>query len=182
MTIQNAKPVDDLELYELIVAAYPEKFDADSEDCIWDEVMEWTEEQFGDLDVLSQLLGKLVYLTSPMQSAISGEYVHFATVENNELVIRVSADYIKNSAECALTTGGEKTVSDESAMLTHYAAAISSDDDNSHFNHCLDFIAEDACDGAETWINWDAEPDGPEEEPEDCDKQGPTIFDGYCVE
>ncbi|GAA4652358.1 hypothetical protein GCM10023116_46420 [Kistimonas scapharcae] len=76
MSIQNAKPIDDLELYELIVAAYPEKFDANSEDDIWDEVLEWAEEEFCDIDALSRLLGRLLYLTSPMQSAISGEYVH----------------------------------------------------------------------------------------------------------
>ena len=55
-----------------------------------------------------------------------------AVVDGSDLVIRVSAGYLKNSAECALTTGGEKTVTNITAMLVHYAEAIQHGDDNSH--------------------------------------------------
>jgi len=71
------KPLDDLELYELLVAAYPERFDANSEDDLWYEVMDFASEMFAnfnernELDNISDLLGRVVMLTNPMQSAIS---------------------------------------------------------------------------------------------------------------
>lgn len=74
--MKNARPVSDLELYELIIAAYPDKFDENSSEDIWDEVMEFVEEQFGDLENISELLGRVVMLTSPLGSAISGELHH----------------------------------------------------------------------------------------------------------
>lgn len=43
MPIKTAKPIDDLELYELIVAAYPDRFDENSDEDIWDEVMEFAD-------------------------------------------------------------------------------------------------------------------------------------------
>ena len=76
MNMKNVKPIDDLELYELIVAAYPDRFDENSENCIWDEVMDFAEEQFGDLDNLCELLGRVVLLTSPLGSVITGELAH----------------------------------------------------------------------------------------------------------
>lgn len=75
MKFVKPKPADDLELYELIVAAYPEKFQ-DEDDDIWDDVMEFAEEQFGDIDNLCDLLGRLVMLSSPMVSAINKEAFH----------------------------------------------------------------------------------------------------------
>lgn len=74
--MKKAGPVDDLELYELIVAAYPDKFNEHSEDCIWDEVMNFAEEQFGGIENVSELLGRLVYLTMPQQTAITGRATH----------------------------------------------------------------------------------------------------------
>jgi len=74
------KPLDDLELYELLVAAYPERFDANSEDDLWYEVMDFASEMFAnfnernELDNISDLLGRVVMLTNPMQSAISKQY------------------------------------------------------------------------------------------------------------
>lgn len=72
----NVEPLTDLELYELIVAAYPDTFNEESDDCIWDEVMAFAEGMFGDLEVISELLGRVVMLTSPMTSAINGELSH----------------------------------------------------------------------------------------------------------
>ncbi|WP_281647930.1 hypothetical protein [Parendozoicomonas sp. Alg238-R29] len=76
MNIKNVKPVDDLELFELIVAAYPDKFDENAEGCIWDEVMEFAEDKFGDLEDISEFLGRIALLTMPANSAISGETTH----------------------------------------------------------------------------------------------------------
>jgi hypothetical protein len=71
----NAKPLTELELYELIVAAYPDEFDESTGD-IWDLVMEFIEEELGDIDVICNLLGRVAMLTSPLGSAISGELYH----------------------------------------------------------------------------------------------------------
>ena len=76
MDIKNVKPVDDLELFELIVAAYPDKFDENAEGCIWDEVMEFAEDKFGDLDDISEFLGRITLLTMPASSVINGETTH----------------------------------------------------------------------------------------------------------
>lgn len=72
----NAKPLSDLELYELIVAAYPDRFNENSDNDIWDEVMVFAEDQFGDVDNLMELLGRVVMLTSPMKAALSGGLCH----------------------------------------------------------------------------------------------------------
>ncbi len=81
--MQNTKPLDDLELYELIVAAYPEKFGAREKagDDIWDEVMEFIEcelcgDQLEDWQGLARFLGRIVMLTMPMASAVTGVARH----------------------------------------------------------------------------------------------------------
>lgn len=76
MFIDNVKPATDLELYEIMVAAYPDTFNDESDDCIWDEVMQFAEDMFGNIELLSELLGRIVLLTSPMTSAINGELSH----------------------------------------------------------------------------------------------------------
>lgn len=76
MNIEKIEPLSDLELYELIVAAYPDTFIEYSEDCIWDEVMQFAEDMFGDLSVLSEFVGRIVLLTMPMTSPISKELSH----------------------------------------------------------------------------------------------------------
>lgn len=72
----NPKPATDLEVYELMVAAFPDKFNEDGPDDIWDDVMEFVDEQFGDFDVLADLLGRLVLLTHPMESALTNQHSH----------------------------------------------------------------------------------------------------------
>ena len=74
--MKNAKPVDDLELFELIVAAYPERFDENADGCIWDEVMDFAEEKFGGIEEVSELLGRVTLLTNPMSSVITSEVSH----------------------------------------------------------------------------------------------------------
>lgn len=76
----RVKALDDLELFEILVAAFPEKFAAREEagDDLWEEVQEFAEELCADMDIdnLSRLLARLVMLSSPMETAITGERVH----------------------------------------------------------------------------------------------------------
>lgn len=78
MSAFKFKPATDLELYELLVAAYPDKFNEDGPDDIWDDVMEFAEElvSCGDVDALSELMGRVVMLASPVQGMIAGESRH----------------------------------------------------------------------------------------------------------
>ncbi|MFU4162775.1 hypothetical protein ACM7DV_29490 [Pseudomonas aeruginosa] len=81
--MQNAQRISDLELYELVVAMYPEKFAARDEqgDDLWDEVMEFVEDDLvGELlcteEGLRELLGRVLLLTHPIQSGITGKLYH----------------------------------------------------------------------------------------------------------
>ncbi|KSQ02024.1 hypothetical protein APB72_27090 [Pseudomonas aeruginosa] len=81
--MKHANLISDLELFELIVAMYPEKFAAREEagDDLWDEVMEFVEDDLvGELlcseEGLRELLGRVVLLTMPMASAITGQARH----------------------------------------------------------------------------------------------------------
>lgn len=81
--MKKASRISDLELYELVVAMYPEKFAKRDEagDDLWDEVMEFVEDELvGELlcdeEGLRDLLGRLVLLTMPMASAITGKARH----------------------------------------------------------------------------------------------------------
>ena len=83
MTTKNlskTKPLSDLELFELIVAAYPEKFEeAEARgDDIWDEVIEFADELCAEMDqyMLCRLLGRIVMLATPMKAALSGKAFH----------------------------------------------------------------------------------------------------------
>lgn len=65
----------ELEQYELMVAAYPEKFakrEEEGEDDLWDEVMEYWEEVTNDPELVADLIARLAYLTMPMGSALTG--------------------------------------------------------------------------------------------------------------
>lgn len=79
----KAKRISDLELYELVVAMYPEKFGAREEagDDLWDEVMEFVEDELvGELlcdeQGLRELLGRVLLLTHPIRSGLSGKLYH----------------------------------------------------------------------------------------------------------
>lgn len=78
--VTNSRPLEDLELFELMVAAYPEKFAAReaSGDDIWDEVMEFADDLCAEMDQaeLCKLMGRIVMLTMPMQAGITGEGRH----------------------------------------------------------------------------------------------------------
>ena len=73
----------------------------------------------------------------------------------DQLVITISEEYLANSSECALTTGGEKTVTDRRAMLRYFAERLEKINDDSEFNRCIDLIAEDALQQGENWIDLD---------------------------
>ncbi|MBO2834625.1 hypothetical protein [Pseudomonas aeruginosa] len=81
--MKKAARISDLELYELVVAMYPEKFGARDEqgDDLWDEVMEFVEDDLvGELlcteEGLRELLGRVLLLTHPIQSGITGKLYH----------------------------------------------------------------------------------------------------------
>lgn len=68
------KPLDDLEMFELICAAYPERFTGD-EDESFNDVSEFVDEIEG-FDDVSELLGRVVMLTMPMRSELTDRYSH----------------------------------------------------------------------------------------------------------
>lgn len=71
------KLLDDLEQYELIVAAYPEKYaDREEDNDLWDEVIEHFEEVISEPEAVNELLSRIVYLTMPMGSALTGQAYH----------------------------------------------------------------------------------------------------------
>lgn len=94
-----AKYITDLELFDVIVAAYPEKFEARGaagED-LWDEVNEFIEEELccdllGDESGLRKFLGRILLLTHPVGSPITGRMFHaLGKVEIHSDAIRMLA-------------------------------------------------------------------------------------------
>lgn len=81
--MKKAARISDLELYELVVAMYPEKFAERDEagDDLWDEVMQFVDEELcGELlqeeQGLRELLGRVLLLTHPIRSGLSGNLYH----------------------------------------------------------------------------------------------------------
>jgi recombinational DNA repair protein (RecF pathway) len=70
----NTQPLDDLEMFELLQAAYPEKF-PDDEDETFEAALNFAEELSG-LDELADLLGRVVMLTMPMKSGLTERLSH----------------------------------------------------------------------------------------------------------
>ena len=68
-------PLDDIELYDLIAAAYPEKFKGDSSDADYDAVMDFVDDMFGKCTIC-WLLGRVVMMTMPVKSPLTGEAYH----------------------------------------------------------------------------------------------------------
>lgn len=78
--MKKTKPLDDLEIHELLSLIYPEHIKSDD-----DEYFDLSQEigeteiimsDYGDSVTLSELLGRVVMLTMPMKSAICGKYSH----------------------------------------------------------------------------------------------------------
>lgn len=83
------KKATDLEVYEVITSAYPEKFPETGE-CNWDEVMEFVEDELGGYDIFADLLGRLVTLTDPGRDP-NGELWHrFSTPISVDSSTRIS--------------------------------------------------------------------------------------------
>ena len=75
--MNNYRKADELEIYETIVAMYPEKFtDEDDGDDQWNAVFEFIENELCDIDVLADMLGRIVMLTNPVQSSMTGLFSH----------------------------------------------------------------------------------------------------------
>ena len=76
----NHKPLDDLEMFELLRAAYPEKF-TDEENETWDAAQQFSDELSG-WDEIADLLGRVVMLTMPMESGFTKRLSHCLGVVN----------------------------------------------------------------------------------------------------
>jgi hypothetical protein len=79
----KAKPLDDLELFDLMKAAYPEKFEGDDDET-WEAVQQFADDLAGWQDV-AELLGRVVMLTMPMKSGLTKRLSHcLGTVTVND--------------------------------------------------------------------------------------------------
>lgn len=72
--MKKPRPLTDLEMFELLQIAYPEKFTDESDDS-WDEAMDFAECISG-FDNLADLLGRVVMMAMPMTSPLTGEAHH----------------------------------------------------------------------------------------------------------
>lgn len=73
--IQNVKPLDDLEMFELIQLCYPEKF-PDESDETWDAVRDFVDCDLQGEEMLSDLLARVCMLALPVRSPLSGTNYH----------------------------------------------------------------------------------------------------------
>lgn len=72
----KSRPLDDLEMYELLMLAYPEKFEPIDDE---EEAFEFAQELADNLsgwEEISDLLGRIVMLSQPMGGALSGALQH----------------------------------------------------------------------------------------------------------
>ncbi len=72
--MKKTQPLDDLEMFELLQASYPEKF-PDDEDATWSAAQEFADEISG-FDAVADLLGRVVMLTMPMESGMTTRLSH----------------------------------------------------------------------------------------------------------
>jgi hypothetical protein len=68
------QPLNDLEMFELLQAAYPERFPDDDNET-WDAALQFVEE-ISEFDILADLLGRVVMLTMPMESGLTKRLSH----------------------------------------------------------------------------------------------------------
>ena len=69
-----AKPLDELEMTELMWAAYPDRFNEDT-DPEGEAALQFVDEMEG-FDAIADLLGRVVMLTIPSRTAITGDLRH----------------------------------------------------------------------------------------------------------
>lgn len=72
--MKNVKPLDDFEMFELLRAAYPDKF-TDDENETWEAAQQFADEIAG-FDDIADLLGRVAMLTMPMESGITKRLSH----------------------------------------------------------------------------------------------------------
>lgn len=73
-------------MYDLMRAAYPELFPGDDDET-WDRIEEYVE-NFEAYDGLAELLGRVVMLTNPMSSGLTGRLSYClgtTTIENGSV-------------------------------------------------------------------------------------------------
>ena len=70
----KTKALDDLEMFELLQAAYPDKFPGD-EDETFEAALNFASELSG-FEELAELLGRVVMLTMPMKSGLTERISH----------------------------------------------------------------------------------------------------------
>ena len=109
MSKRQYQPLDDLEMFELMQAAYPEKFQGDDDET-FESANEFADELQGWEDI-ADLLGRVAMLTMPMESGMTKRMSHClgkVSVSNGNAmmvaVVRRDADYL---AEQNTDTKGE---------------------------------------------------------------------------
>ena len=70
----KAKPLDDLEMFDLLQAAYPEKFTSDDDETF--EAAQQFADEISGYDEIADLLGRVVMLTMPMASGLTSRMSH----------------------------------------------------------------------------------------------------------
>jgi len=70
----KSRPLDDLEMFDLLQAAYPEKFPGDDDET-WSDAQEFAGSISG-WDEIADLLGRVVMLTMPMESGLTKRLSH----------------------------------------------------------------------------------------------------------
>ena len=71
----KTKQLDDLEMFELLQICYPELFEGD-DDATFDAAIQFADNELQGFDALADLLGRVVMLTMPMSSGITGRLCH----------------------------------------------------------------------------------------------------------
>lgn len=99
MSERKHRPLDDLEMFELMQVAYPEKFQCDDDET-FDAANEFADELQGWEDI-ADLLGRVAMLTMPMESGMTKRMSHClgkVSVNNGNAmmvaVVRRDADYL----------------------------------------------------------------------------------------
>ena len=70
----KTQPLDELEMFELLQACYPERF-PDDEDETFEAALNFADELYG-FDELADLLGRVAMLTMPMKSGLTERLSH----------------------------------------------------------------------------------------------------------
>lgn len=70
----KTKPLDDLEMFDILQAAYPDSF-PDDDDETWQAAQDFADNIQG-FDAVADLLGRVVMLTMPMESGMTQRLSH----------------------------------------------------------------------------------------------------------